>query len=147
MSTPLILIVAVTTVLAAWWISRLGERGPGRPQQSTPASRDRPTPDNIRARLARGEKIEAIRMLRRYSGLGLKESSDAIEAMQRGEMTAFPAPDPAGPADPEAMNEEIRRLLAGNEIIEAIKLYRQVTGAGLEESKEAVDLIRARSQQ
>lgn len=83
-------------------------------------------------------------MLRRYSGLGLKEASDAIVAIQRGEMTAFPAPDPARPAGPEEMNEEIRRLLVGNELIEAIKLYRQLTGAGLEESKEAVELMRTR---
>jgi hypothetical protein len=37
-------------------------------------------PDNIVAALKRGNKIEAIKLLREQTGIGLKEAKDAIEA-------------------------------------------------------------------
>ena len=38
---------------------------------------------------------------------------------------------------------EIRALLAARQKINAIKVYRQVTGAGLKQAKEAVEAIEA----
>jgi pentatricopeptide repeat protein len=151
MPTPFVVIAAVTTVLAAWWISRLGERGPGRPQHPVHPPLTA-TPENIRALTFRGEKLQAIKLLRMYSDLGLKESKDIIEALARGEAIALPAAKaplvtPESPALSEQINEEIKRLVMAGQTMEAIKLYREMSGAGLKESKEAVDLIRTRSQQ
>ena len=43
-------------------------------------------------------------------------------------------------AEPEWMNE-VRNALANHQKIQAIKLYRKATGAGLREAKEAVEKI------
>jgi len=47
--------------------------------------------------LNRGEKIEAIKLYREATGVGLKESKDAVEAMEAGL-----EPRPAGSRDPFA---------------------------------------------
>lgn len=49
------------------------------PRQS--GSPDRGLPDDVRAALARGQKIEAIKLLRGHTGLGLKEAKDWVEAL------------------------------------------------------------------
>lgn len=38
--------------------------------------------------------------------------------------------------------EECRRLVAEGKVIEAIKAYREHTGAGLKEAKDAIDRVR-----
>lgn len=38
--------------------------------------------------------------------------------------------------------EECRRLVAEGKVIEAIKVYRERTGAGLKEAKDAIDRFR-----
>ena len=40
------------------------------------------------------------------------------------------------------MPEECRRLVAEGKVIEAIKVYREHTGAGLKEAKDAIDRSR-----
>lgn len=40
--------------------------------------------EEVRAALASRRKIEAIKIYREATGLGLKESKEAVEAMQRG---------------------------------------------------------------
>ncbi len=42
-----------------------------------------PDLDLIRAELARGHKIEAIRLYRQQTNAGLKEAKDAVEALER----------------------------------------------------------------
>lgn len=44
-------------------------------------------------------------------------------------------------AEPEA-HDEVRRLAQEGKVIEAIKLYRDQTGAGLAEAKQHVDGLR-----
>lgn len=41
---------------------------------------DKPLPDDVLDALRRGNKIEAIKLLRQKTGLGLKEAKDAVEA-------------------------------------------------------------------
>jgi hypothetical protein len=41
----------------------------------------------------------------------------------------------------DALKEQIRSLLLQGNKIEAIKIYRETTGLGLKESKDAVELI------
>jgi hypothetical protein len=47
-----------------------------------------PLPDNVLAALQRGNVIEAIKLLREATGLGLKEAKDAVESFQSGEQGA-----------------------------------------------------------
>lgn len=100
-----------------------------------------PPEDITRIRLAirDGNKIEAIKLLREATGLGLAEAKDAIENFERNPETAQFAPRPSMPASvpPPAV---LNALMAGKEI-EAIRLYREAHRVGLKEAKEAVEQI------
>jgi ribosomal protein L7/L12 len=48
----------------------------------------------------------------------------------------------SGPVAGPAMSPDIVALVAAGKPIEAIKLYRQVTGAGLKEAKDVIDGMR-----
>ena len=60
--------------------------------------------EEVRAALASRRKIEAIKIYREATGLGLKESKEAVEAMQRG---AAPA-NSSGPPSPSRPGVESR---------------------------------------
>ena len=45
-------------------------------------------------------------------------------------------------AHPGVADADVEQLVAQNQLIAAIKLYRERTGMGLKEAKEAVDAIR-----
>jgi ribosomal protein L7/L12 len=70
------------------------------------------------------------------TGVGLKEAKDAVEALERGEDI------PARELDDDLM-QQVSSLLGRGEKIEAIKLYRERTGVGLKEAKEAVETFGA----
>jgi ribosomal protein L7/L12 len=83
-----------------------------------------------------GQKIPAIKLYRERTGAGLKEAKDAVEAIAAGEV-------PAGKVTTPPSDDEIISLLQQGQKIPAIKLYRERTGAGLKESKEAVEAMAA----
>ena len=87
----------------------------------------------VRSLLAEGRKIEAIKVYREATGAGLKEAKDAVEALDlRG---GLPIPHGVG----KEVEPEILSLLGRGEKIRAIKLYREWTGVGLKEAKDAVE--------
>jgi ribosomal protein L7/L12 len=94
--------------------------------------------DEVLSLLEQGQKIGAIKLFRERTGAGLKEAKDAVEAMQRGQATASGAP-----IERDFENEVISLLEQGQKI-GAIKLFRERTGAGLKESKEAVEALAER---
>ena len=85
-----------------------------------------------------GRKIEAIKVYREETGAGLKEAKDAVEAIERGQ--PFP---PQREVDPP-FERELVALLGEGRKIEAIKRYRERTGAGLKAAKDAVEALAAR---
>jgi ribosomal protein L7/L12 len=85
-----------------------------------------------------GRKIEAIKVYRAHTGLGLAEAKAAVEAMQAGKS---PPPMPELGGDLES---ELLRLFGQGQKIQAIKLYREQTGMGLAEAKRAVEALAAR---
>ncbi|MBN1534605.1 MAG: hypothetical protein JXA20_18170 [Spirochaetes bacterium] len=97
--------------------------------------------DRIRQLMREGTKIDAIKLLRARTGLGLREAKAAVEAIERGEtpdvrLNAPPTHGAAGvPLD------EINKLLLQNRKIEAVRLYRERTGVDLKKAKEAVEAI------
>jgi ribosomal protein L7/L12 len=93
-----------------------------------------PLPANVLDAVARGNAVEAIKLLRAATGLGLKEAKDAIDAHVRGTPAHLSSSAPAGPLPPSV----VEALTRGNKI-EAIKLLRRHTGLGLKEAKEAVE--------
>jgi ribosomal protein L7/L12 len=106
--------------------------------------RGRPTPGTgqpdltaVRQLLGAGRKIEAIKVYRQLTGVGLREAKETVERLaatgqipDRGQL-----PDPAQGMD----LSEVRQLLYAGRKIEAIKVYRQLTGVGLREAKAAVE--------
>lgn len=89
-------------------------------------------PANVIAALQRGNTLEAIKILRESSGVGLKEAKDRIDQHLRGvSASVIPAVGSLPPAVVEAMRQ--------GQKIEAIKLLREQTGLGLKEAKQAVE--------
>ncbi|MHA7630477.1 hypothetical protein [Corallococcus sp. M7] len=88
-----------------------------------------------------GQMINAIKLYRELHGCGLKEAKDAVEAMRDGRapMESLERRELSGP---EA-NDAIERAVRSNNLIEAIKLYRNQHGVGLKEAKDAVEAMRA----
>jgi ribosomal protein L7/L12 len=91
----------------------------------------------VRALLARDNKIEAIKRVRELTGLGLKEAKDFVDALPSAGPTAFPAAASPATADLSEVYELARH---GNKIA-AIKRYRELTGVGLKEAKDYVDRL------
>src|SRR3954468_363698 len=85
-----------------------------------------------------GQKIGAIKLYRERTGVGLKEAKDAVEAIQRGQAT------PSGAPIGRDIENEVISLLEQGQKIGAIRLFRERTGVGLKESKEAVETLAER---
>lgn len=101
----------------------------------------------IEALLLDGNKIEAIKAYREQTGLGLAEAKDAIEQMERtlvsgGSAASHTSQSTArGSGIPDGDRFRIETSLLGGKKIEAIKIYREITGAGLKEAKHAVEQV------
>jgi ribosomal protein L7/L12 len=93
---------------------------------------------DIKAEIAAGNKIAAIKLYRDATGAGLAEAKEAVELIAAGK------PPKAGDRPPQPDESALQRvsaaISAGN-LIEAIRLYRTATGVGLKEAKEAVDAL------
>jgi len=95
-------------------------------------------PQPVQDALQRGNLVEAIQLMRADTGLGLKETKDALEAYMRGEPPAAgfaPKPLSAGAPLPAQVQEALDQ---GNKI-EAVRRLRGLTGMGLKEAKDAVE--------
>jgi len=98
----------------------------------TPAD---PLPADVLAALARGQTIEAIKLLRAATGLGLKEAKDAIDLHLDGRP---PRPSVASMLSlPFAVSSAVKQ----GRKIEAIRLLREQGGLGLKEAKDAVEAV------
>jgi ribosomal protein L7/L12 len=91
-------------------------------------------PPEVRAAIDRGNKLEAIRLLRTKTGIGLAAAKDAVE-------TGY-LPDRETPSQSHTYDqlpaEVVTALQMGNKI-EAIKLLREARSLGLKEAKDIVD--------
>ena len=95
--------------------------------------------------LQRGDKIEAIKILREQRNLGLKEAKEAVEAYLRSpappRSTTFAGMDAAAPAartSAELSPAAVSALERGSKI-EAIKLLRANHNIGLKDAKDSVE--------
>lgn len=95
-------------------------------------------PANVLEALHQGQTIEAIKLLRQATGLGLKEAKDAVDAYMQG----LPVSMPTGAREVSSPASVLMALQTGNKI-QAIKLLREQTGLGLKEAKDAVEAMEA----
>ncbi|MGA0024659.1 MAG: ribosomal protein L7/L12 [Burkholderiales bacterium] len=99
-----------------------------------------PLPPEVLAALERKDKIEAIRLLRAKTNLGLAEAKAAVETGSYAIATA----EPPAQTDAELPAAAVAALRAGDKI-GAIKLVRQSAGVDLKDAKEIVDRFEVRS--
>jgi ribosomal protein L7/L12 len=99
--------------------------------------------ERIKALAQAGQKIEAIKLYRQASGVGLKEAKDAVEAIQAGQPVTLTRATSAPLDEKSALLVSVKLLLQAGNKIEAIKVYRQATGLGLKEAKDAVEAMEA----
>lgn len=87
--------------------------------------------------------IQAIKLYREITGLGLAEAKSAVEAIARGESVNFSVSAPQTQFDDPLLETKIKDLLIKRNKIEAIKIYRLAHNVGLKEAKDVVDGIEA----
>ena len=104
--------------------------------------------DQIKALLAQGNKIEAIKLARAKTGFPLEAAKDMVETIARaGGAPAAPAsaPQSINPMElirnASGLSREVLQLVKEGKKIDAIQLIRAKTGLGLKEAKEIVDRI------
>lgn len=90
----------------------------------------------LHALLRNGQKIEAVKLYRERTGVGLAEAKEAVEALLRGEEITPPVRQTSEPSE-----QDVLELLRAGKKIDAIKLYREQTGSGLAEAKQAVEQL------
>lgn len=135
-----VLLVIAAVVLVIWFQNRqaAADSGGGQPVNSATLP---PLPadviDQLKTQLAAGQKIEAIKIYRQATGAPLAEAKAAVEAIASGRPVLAQSPLPQA-TDLEA---QIRQLLADDQKLNAIKRYREATGADLKTAKDAVEAI------
>jgi ribosomal protein L7/L12 len=115
---------------------------------AAPAVRLDPAAESqLRELVARGQKIEAIKRVRELTGLGLKEAKDYVELLPQAATIATASyTEPTSHAVPTvrldpAAESQLRELVARGQKIEAIKRVRELTGLGLKEAKDYIELL------
>jgi len=101
------------------------------------------TREEIEKHIGNGKKLMAIKVYRDITGLGLRESKDAVDAFireGRWSTQANRALRSATPQTPEVSLDSVVAYIQKQSKIGAIKELRQLTGLGLKESKEAVEM-------
>jgi len=106
------------------------------------APMDMPSADleqQVRSLLDQGQKIQAVKLYKDQTGVGLAEAKEAVESMQAD------ADPPSSPAEPGGdLEAELLRLLGRGDKLEAVKLYKDQNGTSLLEAKQVVESLAAR---
>jgi len=94
------------------------------------------------ALLAEESRIAAIKFVREKTGLGLKESKNYVDDLQKNFVKSVQTQLPESlNVMEEALKTEVLKLIAENKKIVAVKFVKEKTGLGLKESKNYVDKI------
>lgn len=91
--------------------------------------------NQVRALVDQNQKIEAIKLVHRITGWGLKESKDYVDALARAALPAL------GAADEAALQQKVKALIRQDRYAEAVKYVREQTGWGLGDCKAHVDVL------
>ncbi|MEO8002822.1 MAG: ribosomal protein L7/L12 [Arenimonas sp.] len=99
-------------------------------------------PNDAMLEANRGNLIEAIKITRTGTGLGLKEAKDLVDAYVAG--TPIDAQAFVCEGSSQLPSAAISAIESGNSI-EAIKILRAETGLGLKEAKDVIDTYVSRN--
>jgi len=147
----LLVVGVIVAVLVIWSQNRqVGEETSDRAAPE-PAPHLTVAPADLEAQVRRqmqaGKKIEAIKIYRQTTGVGLKEAKDAVEALERGQSLLAPAKATwqaasiAQASTPAQLEAELRELVQKGNKLAAIALYRSATRVGLKEAKDAIEAL------
>lgn len=128
------LAMAVVVVVAVVFVASRLKRA-ARVADAPPRSIDAMSLETVRRQLGEGQKIKAIKTYKEATGASLKTAKDAVEALDGRPMSA-----PSRGFD-AAAHADVREALLLGKKIQAIRLYREATGVGLKEAKEAVEAM------
>lgn len=95
----------------------------------------------IRQVLDSGNWIQAIKVYREKTGVGLAEAKEAVESLAAGGEVAGNSSTSQVPVDDPELIDEMKELIGQGNPLLAVKLFRERTGCGLKESKGIVDQI------
>lgn len=124
---------------------------PARSNASPASGLDAQTIAEIDRLVAADHRIQAVKLYRERTGVGLKDAKDRIDHWSISTTAPHTAAvSHANPTHHSSMRTslpasaatEIDRLLAAGQRLEAIKLLRAHTGLGLKESMQAIDAWR-----
>ncbi|RKH89476.1 hypothetical protein D7Y21_10445 [Corallococcus sp. AB045] len=134
----LLLIAVVMGALVGFWLRSSNREQPSEPPPQLSSEEGQ---KSLAELIESGQMINAIKLYRQIHGCGLKEAKDAVEAMRDGRapMESLARREVSGPD----VNDAIERAVRDNNLIQAIKLYRDQHGVGLKEAKDAVEAMRA----
>jgi len=90
-------------------------------------------PDAAIAAIKSGHTVEAIKLIREQTGLGLKEAKDLVDSYLAG------GPDKVVSTGNGELPLQAVNLLEAGKLIEAIKVTRVSLGLGLRDAKERVE--------
>ena len=96
-------------------------------------------PDNVLSALAKGDKMQAVRLLREQTGLGLHEAKAAVESYVPNEdghdsHRAFHHSTASG----DLPHRVVAAWQRGHKV-DAVRLLREQTGLGLKEAKDTLE--------
>jgi ribosomal protein L7/L12 len=92
------------------------------------------------ALLARGDKLEAIKLVRERTGMGLKEAKDYVEDLAAGQPAA--AVDPRRPLDDPRLRQAASELVAAGQLDQAMRLIQSASGCSIEAARHYIDQLR-----
>ncbi|MFC7481120.1 hypothetical protein ACFQX7_15270 [Luedemannella flava] len=111
-------------------------------RRAAPAAPPATMEERIADLLRHGRKIEAIKVYREATSANLADAKRAVERFETGNPLSH---DPLPPVTPSVLDDaawrQLRDLTSRGQKIQAIKLYRDLTGANLRDAKNAIDSL------
>lgn len=133
------IVLAASLVVLALAVQRSLRAKQGSPAPFGPPPRtvpDAATVQRVTELVGADRRVEAVKVLRQATGLGL------VEAKQRIDRWGLEGPEPvADEVDRSALDAEIRAVVAERGEIAGMKRLRQRTGWGLADTKAYVDRL------
>lgn len=102
--------------------------------QAGPAMLSEQATARVRALMSQGQKIQAIKLVREETRMGLKDAKDYVEAMAAGRIA--PGLPGGGP-----LSERVRSFKAAGDPASAVALVRAETGMTQSEAERFVDAL------
>jgi hypothetical protein len=155
----LVAFVAVDMIVMIWLAMYLAKKkAAAGPSISAPVRMGPPDPTldgQVRELIGRGQKIQAIKLVRQERSLGLKEAKDYVELIEADPLRTFAGPQVQGPLQPQqpfpspaampgSLADRARQLVAVGDAAGAMVLVQRETGMSPEEAHSFLQTLGGR---